>query len=201
MLQNDIELVENTEEGSTLSSFRALVNMLSSLTNNDGDGKIIISRARVTSSGRQGGYLKYVMLTGEKIFSEVYLRFLFVILCFGIWFQLLHLVPTLFWQVVRQAHAIILAGGTLQPIEETKERLFPWLQPDQLHFFSCGHIIPPANVLPVAVSQGPSGQSYDFSYSARSSPSMASRTYPCYIVFQRSVVVNSSHIIDFDLAD
>ncbi|CDO98038.1 unnamed protein product [Coffea canephora] len=145
MLQNDVELEGTTAEASTLSGFRALVSLLSSLTNNDGDGRIIISRARVISSVHERGYLKYVMLTGEKIFSEV----------------------------ASEAHAIILAGGTLQPIEEIKERLFPWLQPDQLHFFSCGHIIPPTNILPVAVSQGPSGQSFDFSYSGRSSSSMA----------------------------
>ncbi|XP_059644608.1 uncharacterized protein LOC132286308 [Cornus florida] len=132
---------ENSEEGSTLSGFRALADMLLSLTNNDGDGRIIISRTKPSCSGQQGGYLKYVMLTGEKIFSEI----------------------------VDQAHAVILAGGTLQPIEETRERLFPWLPSDQLHFFSCSHIVPPESVLPVAVSCGPSGQSFDFSYSSRSS--------------------------------
>lgn len=59
------------EERSSLSSFRALVDMLVSLTNTDGDGRIIISKSRSACSGRQGGFLKYVMLTGEKIFSEV----------------------------------------------------------------------------------------------------------------------------------
>ncbi|CBI36138.3 unnamed protein product, partial [Vitis vinifera] len=135
---------ESNEEGSTLSGFRAFVDMLQSLTNNDGDGKIIISRAKQACSGQQGGYLKYVMLTGEKIFSEI----------------------------VDQAHAVILAGGTLQPIEETRERLFPWLTSDQFHFFSCSHIIPPESILPVALSHGPSGQSFDFSYSSRSSSIM-----------------------------
>ncbi|CAK7356690.1 unnamed protein product [Dovyalis caffra] len=129
------------EEGSTLSSFRALVDMLISLTNNDGDGRMIISKTRSTCSGLHGGFLKYVMLTGEKIFSEI----------------------------VNEAHAVILAGGTLQPIEETRERLFPWLPPNQLHFFSCSHIVPPESILPIAVSRGPSGQSFDFSYSSRSS--------------------------------
>ncbi|KAG6788944.1 hypothetical protein POTOM_005022 [Populus tomentosa] len=129
------------EEGSTLSSFRALVDMLTSLTNNDGDGRMIISKMRSTCSGLLGGFLKYVMLTGEKIFSEI----------------------------VDEAHAVILAGGTLQPIEETRERLFPWLPPNQLHFFSCSHIVPPESILPIAVSRGPSGQSFDFSYSSRSS--------------------------------
>ncbi|CAN0878242.1 ATP-dependent DNA helicase DDX11 [Linum grandiflorum] len=129
------------QEGSILSSFRALVDMLVSLTNNNSDGRIIISKVRSTSDKPQGGVLKYVMLTGEKIFSEI----------------------------VDEAHAVILAGGTLQPIEETRERLFPRLPLEQLHFFSCGHIVPPQSILPIAVSNGPSGRALDFSYSSRSS--------------------------------
>ncbi|KAG8379953.1 hypothetical protein BUALT_Bualt07G0143200 [Buddleja alternifolia] len=132
------------EEHSAISGFRSLADMLFSLTNKDSDGKIIISRPRQICNGQEGGYIKYVMLTGEKIFS----------------------------QVVDQAHAVILAGGTLQPIEETKERLFPSLQLDRLPFFSCGHIIPSENILPLAVKHGPSNQSFDFSYKARSSSAM-----------------------------
>ncbi|XVF74583.1 hypothetical protein PTKIN_Ptkin13bG0121400 [Pterospermum kingtungense] len=134
---------ESCDDGSTLSGFRALADMLLSLTNNDGDGRIIISRKRPTCSGQEA-YLKYVMLTGEKIFSEI----------------------------VHEAHAVVLAGGTLQPIEETRERLFPWLPSYQLHFFSCGHIVPPESVLSLAVSRGPSGRSFDFSYGLRSSSAM-----------------------------
>ncbi|XP_042475699.1 ATP-dependent DNA helicase DDX11 isoform X3 [Macadamia integrifolia] len=54
-----------------LSGFQALVDVLSSLTNNDGDGRIIISRRRDICSSKQEGYIKYVMLAGEKIFSEI----------------------------------------------------------------------------------------------------------------------------------
>lgn len=61
---------ECSEEGSILSGFRALADMLLSLTNNDADGRIIVSKSQQTCSG-QGGYIKYVMLSGEKIFSEV----------------------------------------------------------------------------------------------------------------------------------
>jgi hypothetical protein len=68
----------------------------------------------------------------------------------------------------------VLVGGTLQPIEETRERLFPWLPSNQLHFFSCGHIVPPESIMPIAVSRGPSGRSFDFSYSSRSSADMVS---------------------------
>ncbi|XP_052183885.1 uncharacterized protein LOC127795942 [Diospyros lotus] len=133
----------SSEGHSSPSSFQALVDILVALTNKDGDGRIIISR-RLACSGQEGGFLKYVMLCGEKIFSEI----------------------------ADQAHAVILAGGTLQPVEETRERLFPSLTPDQLHFFSCSHIVPPERILPVSVSRGPSGQSFDFSYGSRSLPTM-----------------------------
>jgi chromosome transmission fidelity protein 1 len=71
---------ECSEVESTLSGFRALSDMLLSLTNNNGDGKIIVSRSQPTCSGQQGGYIKYVMLTGEKIFSEV-LQQLLILTC------------------------------------------------------------------------------------------------------------------------
>lgn len=83
-----------------------------------------------------------------------------------------------FAQIVDQAHAVVLAGGTLQPIEETRERLFPWLLPEKLHFFSCGHIVPPESILPITVSHGPSGMSFDFNYNSRSSPNMVSMIKP-----------------------
>lgn len=59
------------EEMSKLTSFRAFSDMLVALTNNNGDGRIIISKTSSSTSGQQGGYIKYVMLTGAKLFSEV----------------------------------------------------------------------------------------------------------------------------------
>nr|KYP54202.1 putative ATP-dependent RNA helicase DDX11 [Cajanus cajan] len=135
---------EHDEEGSCVSAFQALAGILLSLTNKDGDGRIIISRSRSTSLRKQGGYMKYVMLSGEKIFSEI----------------------------VGEAHAVVLVGGTLQPIEETRERLFPWLPSNQLHFFSCGHIVPPDSIMPISVLRGPTGRCFDFSFTSRSSPDM-----------------------------
>ncbi|KAG9141107.1 hypothetical protein Leryth_001607 [Lithospermum erythrorhizon] len=63
---------ENNEDTSTLSSFRALTAMLLSLTYKDGDGRIIVSRTHTTGTGQNNGSLKYVMLTGEKIFHELH---------------------------------------------------------------------------------------------------------------------------------
>ena len=59
------------EEMSKLSSFRAFSDILVALTHNNGDGRIIVSKMSSSTSGQQGGYIKYVMLTGAKLFSEV----------------------------------------------------------------------------------------------------------------------------------
>ncbi|XBJ23479.1 hypothetical protein VPH35_001612 [Triticum aestivum] len=75
-------------------------------------------------------------------------------------------------QVTDDAHAVILAGGTLQPIEEKRLRLFPGLLPSDIKFFSCNHIVPPESILPIAVTCGPSGKKFDFSHSSRSSLNM-----------------------------
>ncbi|EPS74466.1 hypothetical protein M569_00277, partial [Genlisea aurea] len=135
---------EDSDDETAITGFRAFASILSSLTNNNSAGKVIISRPHETSNGLEEGYIKYVMLTGEKIFSEI----------------------------TDQAHAVILVGGTLQPIEETRERLFPSIELNQLRFFSCNHIIPPENILPIAVKNGPSGKCLDFSYKMRSSSTM-----------------------------
>lgn len=82
-------------------------------------------------------------------------------------------------QILDEVHAIVLTGGTLQPVEETRMRLFPRLLSNKIHFFSCNHIVPPENILPISVSRGPSGIDFDFSYSSRSSPSMVG-VFSCY---------------------
>ncbi|XP_072998830.1 uncharacterized protein [Typha latifolia] len=130
-------------EGSIVTDFQALVDILFSLTNKNSDGRMIVSGQKPFGQAREG-CLKFVMLCGDKIFSEI----------------------------MDNAYAVILAGGTLQPIEETRVRLFPCLPLDQVQFFTCNHIVPPESILPIAVSRGPSGMTFDFSYNSRSSQIM-----------------------------
>ncbi|KAK1312301.1 DNA repair helicase UVH6 [Acorus calamus] len=62
----------NGVEGSIVSGFQALVGILLSLTYDDTDGRIIVSKQSYTSLGHQDdAYLKFVMLAGERIFSEI----------------------------------------------------------------------------------------------------------------------------------
>ncbi|CAL9190890.1 uncharacterized protein LOC103988399 [Musa acuminata AAA Group] len=133
----------NDTEGSILSGFQALADIIISLGNNDRDGRILLSGLKLADQ-REEKYIKFVMLSGERIFSEI----------------------------LDQSYAVILAGGTLQPIEETRVRLFPSLSLEQVHFYTCNHIVPPESILPISVSRGPSGINFDFSYNSRSSLNM-----------------------------
>ncbi|KAJ3917495.1 helicase C-terminal domain-containing protein [Lentinula edodes] len=67
-----------------------------------------------------------------------------------------------FRDVVDEARAVIIAGGTMSPISDVQNQLFSHLPPERITSFSCGHIIPPENVLTVAVTKGPSGRELDF---------------------------------------
>ncbi|KAK7048171.1 ATP-dependent DNA helicase CHL1 [Favolaschia claudopus] len=71
-------------------------------------------------------------------------------------YQLLNPAPH-FLEVVESARSVILAGGTMSPISDVINQLFTQLPSEKITSFSCGHIIPESNLLPVVVSKGPRG--------------------------------------------
>ena len=99
-------------------------------------------------------------------------------------------------QVTRDAHAIILAGGTLQPIEETRLRLCPSLPQREIKFFTCNHIVSPESILPISVTRGPSGMPFDFSYKSRSSPAMVCTLYFMPRVISLFVCDTLAHMVN-----
>ena len=74
-----------------------------------------------------------------------------------------------FTDLVRDCRSIIVAGGTMQPISEFKEQLFTnaGAPEDRISHFSCGHVIPKENILPIVMQSGPSGRLLDFTYENR----------------------------------
>lgn len=68
----------------------------------------------------------------------------------------------LFWQV-------IVAGGTMKPNTEFRDRLFTsaGAASDRIVEFSCDHIIPPENILPIIVTKGPQREPLLFNYENR----------------------------------
>lgn len=79
-----------------------------------------------------------------------------------------------FREIVSSARAVILAGGTMSPLEDYRHQLFPYLPPDKLATLSCGHIIPRTSLLVRAVVSDATG-ALEFNYKTRSSTSTMQR--------------------------
>ncbi|RMX98647.1 hypothetical protein D0868_09976 [Hortaea werneckii] len=74
-----------------------------------------------------------------------------------------------FREIVEDARAVVLAGGTMSPMEDYRKHLFPYLS--SVNTFSCGHLIPPSNLLVRAVTADVDGP-LEFSYKSRNTTSM-----------------------------
>ncbi|XP_070554012.1 ATP-dependent DNA helicase DDX11-like isoform X2 [Ptychodera flava] len=77
-----------------------------------------------------------------------------------------------FSEIVEQCKAMVIAGGTMQPVSEFKQQLFSsaGVQADRLVEFSCGHVIPHDHLLPLVLCKGPTGVELDFTYQSRDLP-------------------------------
>ncbi|XP_045479917.1 ATP-dependent DNA helicase DDX11 [Harmonia axyridis] len=85
-------------------------------------------------------------------------------------FQFLLLNPSSqFTDIVKDARSVIVAGGTMKPIGEFKNRLFisSGVEPNKIVEFSCDHIISPDNILPIIVTNGLQGQNLYFNFENR----------------------------------
>uniref|UniRef100_A0A3B3VJ91 ATP-dependent DNA helicase DDX11 n=1 Tax=Poecilia latipinna TaxID=48699 RepID=A0A3B3VJ91_9TELE len=83
-----------------------------------------------------------------------------------------------FAQVLKECRAVIIAGGTMQPVSDFKRELLfsAGVKEERITEFSCGHVIPPENILPLVLCAGPSGQELDFTFQNRDSPQMMDET-------------------------
>ncbi|EJU03231.1 hypothetical protein DACRYDRAFT_106396 [Dacryopinax primogenitus] len=88
-------------------------------------------------------------------------------------YQLLNPSPS-FQEVVDEARAVVLAGGTMEPISDFRTQLFPRLLENRFATFSCGHVVAKENLTALAVSRGPKGGDLSFKYSSRGDKGMAS---------------------------
>ncbi|KAM9755051.1 ATP-dependent DNA helicase DDX11 [Menidia menidia] len=83
-----------------------------------------------------------------------------------------------FAQVLKECRAVIIAGGTMQPVSDFKQELLfsAGVGEERIVEFSCGHVIPPESILPIVLCSGPSGQELDFTFQNRDSPRMMDET-------------------------
>ena len=72
-----------------------------------------------------------------------------------------------FKDIVEEARAVILAGGTMSPMDDYMQHLFAYVDPERVRTFSCGHIIPRDNLLVLPMSKGVGGIDFDFTFEER----------------------------------
>ncbi|KAK6975607.1 ATP-dependent RNA helicase DDX11 [Biomphalaria glabrata] len=131
------------QQASYMSSpLMQIESFLEALTNADKDGRIVTHKEAVLSQST----LKFIMLNPAVHFISV----------------------------LKEAKAVVVAGGTMQPVSEFKHQLFhaAGISPERILEFSCGHVIPGRQLLPLVVTRGPTGVTLDFTYQTRDKPHM-----------------------------
>ncbi|XP_054631210.1 ATP-dependent DNA helicase DDX11 isoform X1 [Dunckerocampus dactyliophorus] len=119
---------------------------LMALTNSNTDGRVVIHKQGTLSESS----IKFLLLNPAVHFA----------------------------QVLKECRAVIIAGGTMQPVADFKQELLfsAGVEAQRITEFSCGHVIPPENILPIVLCSGPSGQELDFTFQSRDSPQMMDET-------------------------
>ncbi|RCH82838.1 ATP-dependent DNA helicase chl1, partial [Rhizopus stolonifer] len=81
-----------------------------------------------------------------------------------------------FKPIVDEARSIVLAGGTMEPVSDFFSHLFPTAPKERLSHFSCGHIIPPSNLLTLTLEKGSTGKCFLFNFENRQNTSLMDET-------------------------
>ncbi|GLG92468.1 Regulator of telomere elongation helicase 1 homolog [Gryllus bimaculatus] len=138
----DEEPSDSTNEPVSKNAILPILSFLECLMSRSGDGRVVCSQQATLGASR----LKFLLLNPAEYFKSV----------------------------VQEARAVIVAGGTMQPLSEFRDQLFRAAggSSDRLAQFSCDHIVPPENILPIALVKGPTGRELNFSYETRSLPDM-----------------------------
>ena len=128
---------ENNENRPPANSLQSLVELLSSLSMKHGEARMVLTKGPKLAAGR----IRFLLLDPANQFQ----------------------------QIVREAHSVVVAGGTMRPISEFRDQLFvsAGADPARVTSFSCDHVVPGQNMLPLVISSGPSGARLDFSYQFR----------------------------------
>ncbi|PWN26227.1 DNA repair helicase [Jaminaea rosea] len=124
---------------SAISSMHSIESFLLSLSNRTQDGRVLLTLLRHVDGRPPAVQLKYQLLNPSEAFQPI----------------------------VDEARAVILAGGTMEPISDVRLQLVPTLRAHRWSHFSCGHIVPSSNLFCSVVASGPRGMPFDFKFGNR----------------------------------
>ncbi|KAI9722840.1 MAG: ATP-dependent DNA helicase chl1 [Chrysothrix sp. TS-e1954] len=114
------------------------------LANPSAEGRFFCSHDDTTPGKPDAFTLKYLLLDPTKHFKEI----------------------------VEEARAVVLAGGTLSPINDYRESLVPDIPSSRVLHLSCGHVIPSSSLVAAPVDAGPGAVQFDFTFGNRNSSLM-----------------------------
>jgi chromosome transmission fidelity protein 1 len=82
-----------------------------------------------------------------------------------------------FRQVVEEARSVIFAGGTMEPMNDFVQQLFPHVSHERILKYSCGHVIPKEQLTTISLAKGPSGKEFEFTFENRNNPDLVEHIY------------------------
>ena len=92
-----------------------------------------------------------------------------------------------FKEIVDEARAVILAGGTMSPMDDYTRYLLPYLPPERIRTLSCGHIVPDSHLSAWPMSTGPTGVPLDFTFEQRGRPAILAELGRCVLALAGAV--------------
>ena len=72
-----------------------------------------------------------------------------------------------FEDIVNSCKSLILAGGTMEPLDEVFCHLFPNAAQERIKVFNCEHVVPKDNLMMITLGSGTDNQMFDFNYQKR----------------------------------
>ncbi|KAJ3659284.1 hypothetical protein Zmor_010980 [Zophobas morio] len=128
---------EKVSQFSLTNPLLAIISFLESLTYSYSDGRIFIHN----NDDKTKTKLQFLLLNPSQNFQDI----------------------------VKLARSVIVAGGTMKPSGEFKNRLYinSGAPLERIVEFSCDHIIPPENILPIIITEGPNKEKLIFNYEQR----------------------------------
>ncbi|ORX98335.1 DNA repair helicase [Basidiobolus meristosporus CBS 931.73] len=139
-------LLDETKEPKPTSGLHKVEAFLMSLTNANANGRVMtgVSTTNDRICKTQQPYLKYLLLNPSEQFKDI----------------------------VDEVRSVILAGGTMEPISDFVDFLFPHLPDSKINKYAFGHIIPPESLLVLNIGESPTGYPLEFTYDRRSDHKM-----------------------------
>ncbi|EFE33739.1 uncharacterized protein ARB_07204 [Trichophyton benhamiae CBS 112371] len=77
-----------------------------------------------------------------------------------------------FKELVEDARAVILAGGTMEPMDDYVNHLLSYLPREKIKTFTYGHVIPKDNLMAIPIDRGMDGTEFNFTFDQRRSEKM-----------------------------